>query len=127
MWKFYTYCVGALDAPRYIGKGSGNRLSVQARRFGETATELARFRIESDAYEAERQAIEELNPELNAIRGGSGGCSEWSPGMAKRTWEREWAEMKRCGTRLIAAAILAEKGILMTPYGVLNLSGTDLS
>ena len=116
-WRFYVYVCGDLDAPVYIGKGSGRRASVSAQARGAPATELARFKRECDAYQFEREAIAELAPSLNRHRGGNGSKATPIKGPRPDAWT---LEARRCGTRLMAAAILAQKGIMLTPWGRLD-------
>jgi hypothetical protein len=119
MYRFYVYALGDLDDPDYIGKGSSNRLKVSARERGVQGVELARFKREKDAYAFEREKIAELAPTMNRARGGNGSRAA-RVYRRKSEWERE---MDRCGTRLIAASILAQKGILLTPFGTLDYTG----
>lgn len=71
---FYIYrIVGEQNETLYIGKGSGDRLRDQKRRFKSEGEILFRFNREGTAYRIEKRLIEELNPPLNVAPGGCGG------------------------------------------------------
>lgn len=90
--RFYVYVIGPLDAPLYVGKGSGRRLEAQKRRFKADGHEIARFFKEKDAYAFERVAIAENSPALNQNMGGGG--SRATPVRQEREpkgYDRQWS------------------------------------
>lgn len=103
-WKFYVYeLVSSGGAVMYVGKGSGYRLRVQIKDFGLSGYEVARFRVEKDAYAFERDRIAEVQPLLNIHPGGNG-STVTVPRKARVTeFEREY---QRIGGRVMAARFL---------------------
>ena len=69
-WGFYVYEIGSPNEPLYIGKGCGDRLKTQEKRFKAGGREIARFVTEDDAYQFEAQLVQELKPVLNKAPGG---------------------------------------------------------
>ncbi len=57
---------------QYIGKGSGRRHKVSARRHGGECKILAEFDSERSALKYEREMIAKHKPELNKTKGGEG-------------------------------------------------------
>lgn len=84
---FYVYAIGDIDAPAYIGKGSGSRLATQIRKHNLPGVEIARFSREEDAYSFEREKIAELQPPRNKTAGGDGGRYGVSRGVREPTQE----------------------------------------
>lgn len=109
-WRFYVYeLLGCCGECLYIGKGSGNRLSVQKRVHGIGGREIARFRRETDAYAFEVKQIAERVPTLNKHRGGNG-----SKVASVYTRRDPWVvEMDRVGTEVYAARFLIERCLKM--------------
>lgn len=71
---FYVYRIlGEMGETVYIGKGSGQRLNRQMRRFASDGEIIERFSTERQAYRAEIKLIELHNPPLNRCSGGGGG------------------------------------------------------
>lgn len=72
--RFYVYRIlGECGETLYIGKGTGQRLNKQKRRFKADGEIVARYSTERQAYKAEKSLIAELNPPLNKSAGGGGG------------------------------------------------------
>jgi len=110
-WRFYVYALMRDDVIVYIGKGSGDRLKSQRRRYKCDGHEIARFKREDDAYTFERHAITEHCPELNCHPGGNGSRVQpikESAALAKqrRESERDYREMHEMGTRRWTAKFL---------------------
>ena len=99
-WKFYVYEIGESEAPLYIGKGSGNRLSAQQRKHGAEGREVALFWCEDDAYSAERLLIKERKPLRNRHPGGNGSRVKKPTPRRRFGWE---LEIERVGSRVYAA------------------------
>lgn len=101
--RFFVYVLRRPDgAPAYVGKGSGNRLRVQCRKFGLDGDIVARFKNESAAYAHEVKLIAEIMPSLNRHIGGNGN-------RATRRRKPAWAAlMDRIGTRAYGARLLLE-------------------
>lgn len=77
---FYVYRLYDLSCDSlYIGKGSGNRLQNQKRKYGLLGEIVKEFNTEVAAYAYERRLIKKLNPPLNKRAGGSGGIFGMSP------------------------------------------------
>lgn len=65
-WKYYCYKFFADNTCVYVGKGSGKRFNVQARRFKEFQGHIvAYFSDEKNAYAYEKAQILELAPPFN--------------------------------------------------------------
>lgn len=106
-WRFYVYeLADDSGAVRYVGKGSGDRLKVQRRRYGLAGHEVARFRRESDAYGFERERIAECRPPLNKHPGGNG--SRATPVRVRR--QQFELDIERIGSRRYAARMLLRFG-----------------
>lgn len=72
-WQFYVYhLLDGAGTVAYVGKGSGDRLAHQKRRFGLSGHEVARFKDEIDALAFESAQIEDLKPHLNKNMGSAG-------------------------------------------------------
>lgn len=98
--EFYIYRIfGQMGETLYIGKGCGNRLRVQKRKFGCDGEILQRYRSEAAAYKAEVRLIKRFDPPLNKNLGGAGGCAGKGSNATMRL-------IKRIGTRAYAARIL---------------------
>ena len=72
-WKFYVYALTDGEKIAYIGKGCRSRLAVQKQNRNCSGYELARFKLERNAFAFERQMIAELRPPWNKTKGGDGG------------------------------------------------------
>jgi hypothetical protein len=109
--RFYVYRFDNEDGTAaYIGKGSKNRLRVQATRFGTQGYVIARFWRESDAYKYEIVAIAENRPSLNRHPGGNGSRATPVRQPTRAKWE---IEMERVGTRVYAARFLLSRFLCM--------------
>lgn len=71
-YPFYVYAIMRGPVCVYVGKGSGYRACVSAKRHGGEYTILKKFRDEVDAYDFEVEMISELMPENNRCPGGNG-------------------------------------------------------
>ena len=120
-WRFYVYLIGDMDAPDYIGKGSGNRLRQQRKNFGSDGNEIARFKREDDAYKFEREKIAELSPFLNKGPGGNGSRVTPAPRYRPTKGERD---IVRIGSRRFSARMLINK-YLAYQYDTSNVVYND--
>jgi len=102
----YVYAVKAEGAIIYIGKGTGNRASVSARRCGGVAEILKRFHREDDAFVYEREMIAMHAPAMNICAGGNGGRAKPKPRAKTPKW---LAEIERIGSRVYAARFLVSR------------------
>mgnify|MGYP000479244354 CR=1 FL=1 len=109
-WRFYVYELAHPDGRiAYVGKGSGRRLAVQARRTGLAGAEVCRFMREDDAYAHERERIAALAPDLNRHPGGNGSrATQQAPRKFK--WE---TEIERVGSRRYVARYLVSRCLHM--------------
>ncbi|MDO8533259.1 MAG: hypothetical protein Q7S17_00760 [Xanthobacteraceae bacterium] len=96
---FYVYRIfGQGGETLYIGKGSGDRLRHQMKRFRENGEVIARYENEDAAYREEATLIAQYHPPLNIAPGGRGGA--WT-GRRKKTEPEIMAGLLR---KLITAA-----------------------
>ncbi|TCK87347.1 hypothetical protein [Paraburkholderia sp. BL9I2N2] len=106
--NFYVYeLVSESGAVMYIGKGSGRRLAVQRKAFQLDGHEVARFKSEKDAYQFERQRIDELKPFLNIHPGGNGGTVQKKRKPRITEFEKECL---RLGSKVVAARLALRFG-----------------
>lgn len=104
-FRFYVYAFGGIESPVYIGKGSGNRVKAQERRFNDKGEIIAWFINEQDAFDHERRLISDHDPKNNLIPGGTGGRVRRKEKKRRMfQWERE---IERVGTRVYAARVLS--------------------
>lgn len=96
--RFYVYRLFDLGGTIYIGKGSGQRLRQQMRRFGCMGEIVKQFQYERAAYAFERKMIRNLKPIKNRCAGGGGPRS--SRVLRRSAWE---IEAERLGSQVYAA------------------------
>lgn len=99
----YVYAVKVDGVIVYIGKGTGRRSRVSARRCGGQPEILKAFTNEDDAFAYERKMIALHGPEMNVCAGGNGGRAKPKPTPRKPKW---LAEIERIGTKVYAARFL---------------------
>lgn len=107
---FYVYAVKDGESIVYIGKGTGRRLKVSARKHGGTAEILQRFASEDKAFAYERKMIAAHSPTNNRCAGGNGGRAQ--PRKPKRIpawWRKQIAEIERVGSRVYSARFLVDR------------------
>jgi hypothetical protein len=74
--QFYIYRLYDLTGDTlYIGKGSGDRLRNQMKRYGLLGETIKWFGSEAAAYAAEKRLIKKHKPSLNRCSGGGGGTT----------------------------------------------------
>lgn len=106
--RFYVYLIEDYDGtPKYVGKGSGDRVFNQWRRFGGVYSILSRHTVESDAYAEEVVQIAKLHPYRNKHPGGAGGIATKRRASRKQAWE---IEMLATGTREYVRRLLITFG-----------------
>jgi hypothetical protein len=102
----YVYLVADGETPLYVGKGTGNRMNVSARRLGGSASVLEECRDETEAFKRERHWIAQLQPTENIRAGGNGGrCRRLRRAVADKVTR----EIERVGSQVFAARALCRK------------------
>lgn len=122
----FVYAVKQGEKVVYIGKGTGRRAHVSARKFDGLPYILANFDCEDKAFAHERELIAIHNPPMNVCAGGNGGRSR--PKHAVRLpawWRKSIAEIERVGSRVYAARLLVAR-IDETNCEGLGVSKVDL-
>ena len=104
--KFYVYAVKVDGQIAYVGKGTGRRASVSAKRCNGEWEILKSFAKEDAAFAYEREMIALHKPGLNISTGGNGGRAVPKRAPRKPKWV---AEMERIGTKVYAARFLLTK------------------
>lgn len=99
----YVYAVMVDGAIAYVGKGTGNRLNVSARKHGGQPVVLRECKSEDDAFAYEREMIALHRPSRNLCKGGNGGRAKAKPSPRKPKW---LAEIERIGSKVYAARFL---------------------
>lgn len=102
----YVYAIKTEGGIVYIGKGTGRRARVSARRCGGEWEIIKAFTSEDAAFAYEREMIALHKPSMNVATGGNGGRAKPKPEPRKPKWV---AEMERIGTRVYAARFLLTK------------------
>ena len=112
-WRFYVYACGPLDAPVYVGKGSGYRCQQSGRRVGADAVELARFHNEDDAFAFEVSKIAELTTSANGNSGGGG--NRCTPKPPEKRWPLSWVDrmLKLHDKRTVCRMMLEKRGFVL--------------
>jgi hypothetical protein len=100
--KSYVYRIFDLGGTVYIGKGTGNRLANQKRKFGLSGEVICYCDTEAKAFAKEIELIRKFKPYLNKHPGGNGSWQDKTP-----KWVREIEAM---GTRKYAARMLLRFG-----------------
>ncbi|MFN7002193.1 MAG: hypothetical protein ACK4NW_02040 [Roseinatronobacter sp.] len=96
---FYVYAFRDAVSIQYIGKGTGRRFSVQAKRFSDLQGEiLATFTTESAAYNMEAKLIAKHRPALNRVSGGGGAITR-RQAKASGWFQKALAEIEAVGSR----------------------------
>ena len=126
--RWYVYAVYSCGYLLYIGKGTGYRLLVSARRLNGIAGVLEYFKSEKRALDFERKMIAQFKPVMN-IKAGGGGSSklrQYREAAGNRAFASYWKRDRKqtfenadkypnYWTKLFAAAIarsdLNSKGI----------------
>lgn len=88
--RWYVYRVQVGSELVYIGKGTGLRYLVSARRLNGIAGVLEYFPRERSALKREKELIAQLRPRLNKTAGGEGKSRISRPSDA--SIERKWAQ-----------------------------------
>lgn len=101
--RFYVYVITKDDLPLYVGKGSGRRAQVQAKKYDGIAYILEWFSREALAYKAEIRWIKELKPQFNVHPGGNG-CRVKK--TIRETKDKFYREIEKIGSRAYSARIL---------------------
>lgn len=103
-YRFYVYEVhGPSGELLYVGKGSGRRMFVSAKKHGGSACDVAWFNAEKDAYAYEVLRIAQCCPLNNAHPGGNG-----AKAITRRVQPRKTALEKlvdQIGSRAVAARL----------------------
>lgn len=120
----YVYRIFERLCTLYVGKGSGPRAQVQARRFGANVEIIEDGLTDNQAFEREKHWIAELKPTENKDAGGTGGRVNPEPSMPKslkgQLTQKEWraalrdtektnADIERIGIRRYCARFLLTK------------------
>lgn len=101
--EFYVYRIFDGFETRYVGKGSGRRLTNQKRRFRCDGEIIERCRSDDHAFDRERHWIKQLMPTENRSAGGYGGRCR--PARKPRL-PKEIRSIEQVGTRRAAARFL---------------------
>lgn len=101
--RFYVYrFIDDNGIVAYVGKGSGERFSVQFRKLNMTGDIISWHSIEKSAYAEEVKAIARLKPYMNKCKGGNGPMAT----PAKRVpRDKFYVLCDKIGTRAVAARI----------------------
>lgn len=105
----------------YIGKGTGDRLKRQGKRFGREGYVVKWCRTETAAFNLEAKLIEKLQPVENKVSGGGGAVKRFGiKALTKEPWQ---TEMERIGTRKYIAKFLLSKDLtyVMSPFEAMRV------
>lgn len=113
-FRFYVYRIFDGLVTLYVGKGCGQRLAAQKRKFRSDGEIIEWCKSDDDAFAAERRWIKALKPVENRHPGGNGGRSRPKKVPAwLRKAEREFAEfcqeLQEVGSRRCVARFLLRK------------------
>lgn len=116
--RFYTYKLTDNEGKvAYIGKGSGNRLDRQMKRYQMQGEYVTWHKNERYAYSKEVQLIAELKPYLNKKKGGNGKYALPKP-PEKRVNDPFYKLCDKLGTRVVAARICMNYWYMFEPSKV---------
>jgi hypothetical protein len=114
--RFYVYHIMDGQDVVYVGKGSGRRSQVQARKFGLPCVIVERFHSESKAYAKEVEMISSIRPKLNKHVGGNGSKAIKSR-KTKDKWQRTF---ERIGAQRYSAMLVIAYGKKLLPQSKLD-------
>ena len=107
--RFYVYVFEKDGVVEYVGKGCGNRLKAQEKRFGYCGRILEWLQSDTLAFKSERKWIKELKPTENKNCGGGGGRSRKPVKRLSKEYRQFLAEYSRVGPKRYLARFLLSK------------------